>query len=61
MLLEAQDRIFIQKGHSHQLMHHLGGIYMQFYGAFMQPFQVANGVTRVTGDPVKNGFQYINY
>ena len=56
-LLEAQERIFIQKGHFHQLMHHLGGIYTQFYGAFMQPFQVSNRVKRVTGDPVKNGFQ----
>jgi hypothetical protein len=56
-LLEVQERIFVQKGHFHQLMHHLGGIYTQFYGAFMQPFQVANGVKRVTGDPVKNGFQ----
>jgi hypothetical protein len=56
-LLDAQERIFIQKGHFHQLMHYLGAIYTQFYGAFMQPFQVANGVKRVTGDPVKNGFQ----
>ncbi len=56
-LLEVQERIFVQKGHFHQLMHRLGGIYTQFYGAFMQPFQVGNGVKRVTGDPVKNGFQ----
>ncbi len=52
-LLDAQDRIFIQKGAFHQCMHHLASIYTQFYGGFLQPFQVANSVKRVTGNPLK--------
>ena len=56
-LLSAQDRVVIQKGQFHQLMHHLGAIYTQFYGGFLQVLQVLNGVKRVTGDPVKGGFQ----
>jgi hypothetical protein len=52
-LLDAQDCIFIQKGAFHQCMHHLASIYTQFYGGFMQPFQVANSVKRVTGNPLK--------
>ncbi len=57
MLLSAQDHIFIQKGQFHQLMHQLQTIYTQFYGGFLQAMQVANGVKRVNGDPVKCGFQ----
>jgi hypothetical protein len=56
-LLSAQECIFIQKGHFHQLMHQLQAIYTQFYGGFLQAMQVANGVKRVNGDPVKGGFQ----
>ncbi len=52
-LLAAQDCIFIQKGAFHQSMHHLASVYTQFYGGFMQPFQVANGLKRVTGHPLK--------
>jgi hypothetical protein len=56
-LLSAQDCIFIQKGHFHQLMHQLQAIYTQFYGGFLQAMQVANGVKRVNWDPVKGEFQ----
>jgi hypothetical protein len=35
----------------------LGAIYTQLHDSFMQAFQVASGVQRVTGDPVKSGFQ----
>jgi hypothetical protein len=56
-LLSAQDRVVIQKGQFHQLMHHLGTVYTQFYGGFLQVMQVSNGVKRVNGDPVKGGFQ----
>ncbi len=52
-LLDVQDCICIQKGAFHQCMHHLASIYTQFHGGFMQLFQVANGVKRVTGDPLK--------
>jgi hypothetical protein len=38
-------------------MHQLGVIYTQFYGGFIQGFQLANGVKRVNGDPVKGDFQ----
>jgi hypothetical protein len=51
--LDAQDCIFIQKGTFHQCMYHLASMYTQFYGGFMQPFQVANGVKRVTGNLLK--------
>jgi hypothetical protein len=54
MLLAAQDCIFIQNGAFHQFMHHLVSMYTQFYGGFMQPFQVANGVKRVMGNPLKH-------
>ena len=57
VLLAAHDRIVIQKGQFHQLMHQLGGIYSQFYGGFMQAMQVANGMKRVNGNPVKGGYQ----
>jgi hypothetical protein len=56
-LLAAQERVVVQKGQFHQLMHQLGAIYTQFYGGFMQAMQVANGVKRVNGDPVKGGCQ----
>ena len=56
-LLSAQDRVVIQKGQFHQCMHHLATIYTQFYGGFLQVVQVCNGVKRVTGDPVKGGYQ----
>ncbi len=52
-LLDAQNRIFIQKGAFYQCMHHLASIYTQFFGGFMQLFQVAKGVKLVTGDPLK--------
>jgi hypothetical protein len=57
ILLDAQERVFRQKGPFHQQMHLLGTIYTQFYRSFMQAFQVSNGVKRVNGDPVKSGFQ----
>jgi hypothetical protein len=57
ILLDAQQRVFGQKGHFHQQMHLLGTIYTQFYGSFMEAFHVSNGVKRVNGDPVKSGFQ----
>jgi hypothetical protein len=57
ILLAAQDRIVIQKGQFHQLMHLLGSIYSQFFGGFVQPLHVANSVKRVNRDPVKGGFQ----
>jgi hypothetical protein len=38
-------------------MHLLGTVYIQFYGGFMQAFQFATNVARVTGNPVKDGFQ----
>jgi hypothetical protein len=56
-LLSAQEHIVIQKGQFHQQIHQLGAIYAQFYGCFMQLFQVANGVKQVNGNPVKGGFQ----
>jgi hypothetical protein len=56
-LLSAQDPIFIQIGQFHQLMHQLQVKYTQFYSGFLQAMQVANGVKRVNGDPVKGGFQ----
>ena len=57
VLLAAHDRVVIQKGQFHQLMHQLGAIYSQFYGGFIQAMQVANGVKRINGDPVKGGYQ----
>ena len=57
ILLAAHERIVIQKGQFHQLMHQLGCIYTQFYGGFMQAMQVGNGVKQVNGDPVKGGYQ----
>ncbi len=57
ILLAAQERLFVQKGRFHQQLHLLGVIYTQFYSSFMQAFQVVSGVKRVTGDPVKSGFQ----
>jgi hypothetical protein len=57
ILLAVQEHVFVQKGPFLQQMHLLGAIYTQFYGSFMQAFQVASGVERVTGDPVKSGFQ----
>jgi hypothetical protein len=33
-LLDAHRRLFVQKGQFHQLMHHLGAIYKQYYGCF---------------------------
>jgi hypothetical protein len=56
ILLKVQEHVFVQKGQFHQQMHLLGAIYIQFYGSFMQVFQVASGVKRVTSDPVKSGF-----
>jgi len=55
--IEALDRIVIQKGLFHQQMHQCGVIYSLFYGSFIQPMQVANGVKRVMGDPVKGNYQ----
>jgi hypothetical protein len=49
--------VVIQKGQFHQLIHQLVAIYSQFYGGFMQAMQVANGIKRVNGDPVKGGYQ----
>jgi hypothetical protein len=57
ILLDAQERVFGLMGHFHHQMHLLGAIYTQFYGSFMQAFQVSNGVTRVNKGPVKSGFQ----
>jgi hypothetical protein len=57
ILLAVQECVFVQKGQFHQQMHLLGEIYTQFYVSFMQAFQVASGVKRVTSDPVKSGFQ----
>ncbi len=57
VLLKAHDRVVIQKGQFHQLMHQLGAIYLQFYGGFIQAMQVANGVKRINGDLVKGGYQ----
>ena len=56
-LLSAQRRVHIQKGQFHQLMHHLGAIYSQFYGGFMEAMQLASGFKCITGDPVKKGYQ----
>ncbi len=57
ILLDAQERVFVQKRHFHQQMLLLGAMYTQFDGSFMQAFKVSNGVKRVNGDPVKSGFQ----
>jgi hypothetical protein len=57
ILLDAQERVFGQEGHFHQQMHLLCTLYTQFFGSFMQAFQVSNGVKRVNGDPVKSGCQ----
>ena len=57
ILLDAQSRIFVQKGAFHQLMHQLAAIYSQFYGGFMQAFQADSRVKRVSGKPLKDGFQ----
>jgi hypothetical protein len=57
ILLGTQERVFVQKGCFHQQINLLGAIYTQFYGLFMQAFQVSNGVKRMIWDPVKSGFQ----
>jgi hypothetical protein len=57
MLLDAHSAVEMQKGHFHQQMHQLSVIYTLFYGGFMQPFQVSNGVKQVNGNPVKERFQ----
>jgi hypothetical protein len=56
ILLDAQEQVFVQKGHFHQQMHLLGSIYT-VYRSFVQAFQVSNGAKRVNGDPVKSEFQ----
>ena len=56
-LLEAHNSVVMQKGLFHQLMHQAAVIYIIFYGGFIQAMQVANGVKRVTGDPVKGNYQ----
>jgi hypothetical protein len=56
-LFNAHESVLIQKGHFHQQMHQLGVVYTMFYGGFMQPLQVANGIKRVMGDPLKGKFK----
>ena len=56
-LLSAHNATIMQKGHFHQLMHQAAAIYKQCYELFMLPMQIANGVKRVVGDPVKGSFQ----
>jgi hypothetical protein len=38
-------------------MHQLGVVYTMFHGGFMQPLQVANGIKKVMGDPLKGKFK----
>ncbi len=40
ILLDAQERVFVQKGHFHQQMHLLGAIFKQFCGSFSRPFRL---------------------
>ena len=51
-IMNALDRVLIQKGLFHQGMHQIAVIYTVYYGGFMQAIQVALGVKRVIGDSV---------
>ena len=56
-ILASYERIIIQKGLFHQRMHQADAIFTVYYGAFLQAVQVSIGDKRVTGNPVKGGFQ----
>ena len=56
-LLCAYQRVVVQKGLFHQLMHQSVVICIIYFPGFLQSLQVALGIKQVNVDPIKDKFQ----
>lgn len=54
-LVKALDSSMIQHDYLHETFHMLEAIYIQYWGAFLQPLAILTGTKRVSGTPLKSG------